>query len=270
MKTKIFGILLLFFNVLTLFSSGNGIAGTLQDVKARGRLIAGVKTDFPPFGFLDKNGGHEGVDIDLASALSKELLGEEKAVQFVPVTSENRISVLISKTVDVVVATMSITEERKKKVDFSLPYFESGQMILVHEASRITKYQDLAGKKVATIQGSTGDMAIARLVPTAERVKFVSTFEALQALKERRVEAFVEDFVLIYNFLQKNPGLRIASLQPFNPERYGLAVRKGDKEWLDFINTTLTRMKETGEFDKLLEKWFGVEAKALRKLFEKQ
>ncbi len=268
MKVNTFSVLLLLVALLALFPFGDGVGGTLQDVKARGKLIAGVKTDFPPFGFLDKNGNHKGLDIDLANALSKELFGEEKAVQFVPVSSENRISVLASKTVDVIIATMSITEERKKEVDFSIPYFVSGQMILVGKASRVTKYQDLAGKKVATIQGSTGDMAIARLTPTAERVRFASTFEGLQALKERRVEAFVEDFILIYSFLEKNPDLRIASLQPFSPERYGLAVRKGDKEWLEFINRTLTKMKETGEYDKLLGRWFGPEAAFLRRLFK--
>jgi putative glutamine transport system substrate-binding protein len=141
-------------------------------------------------------------------------------------------------------------------------------MILVHGNSRITKYQDLAGKKVATVQGSIGDITISKLVPTAERVKFERTFEALQALKDRRVEAFVQDYILIYNLLQKNPGLRIAGLQPFTREQYGLAVRRGDKEWFDFINATLTKMKETGEYDKLLGRWFGPEARFLRKLFE--
>ncbi len=269
MKRSSFLLLLLSIDLLSLFFSGQGFAGTLQDVKGRGKLIAGVKTDFPPFGFVDKNGNNKGIDIDIARALSKELFGNEKAVEFVSVTTGNRISFLTSKKIDVAVATMSITEERKKEVDFSIPYFISGQMILVHGDSKITKYQDLAGKKVATIQGSTGDIAIAKLVPTAERVKFERNFEALQALKDRRVEAFVQDYILIYNLLQKNPGLRIAGLQPFSPERYGLAVRKGDKEWLDFINATLTKMKETGEFDNLLEKWFGMEAKALRRLFEK-
>jgi ABC-type amino acid transport substrate-binding protein len=268
MKANTFPVLLLLVGLLSLFPFGEGVAGTLQDVKARGKLIVGVKTDFPPFGFLDKNGDHKGIDIDIAKALSKELFGNEKAVEFVPVTSGNRISFLTSKKIDVAVATMSITEERKKEVDFSIPYFASGQMILVHGDSRITKYQDLAGKKVATIRGSTGDTAIAKLAPTAERVKFERNFEALQALKDRRVEAFVQDYVLIYDFLQKNPGLRIADLHPFSPERYGLAVRKGDKEWLDFLNATLTKMKETGEYDKLLGKWFGPVAGALRKLFD--
>ncbi|MGO8988630.1 MAG: transporter substrate-binding domain-containing protein [bacterium] len=268
MKKSTSLFLLLVFGFLSLVCSGGGIAGTLQDVKRRGKLIVGVKTDYPPLGFLDKKGVNKGFDIDIAKALSKELFGNEEAIQFVPVTSGNRIAFLTSKKIDIIVATLTITEDRKKQVDFSNPYFITAQLILVRGDSKITKYEDLAGKKVATIRGSTGDIAIRELVPTAERVKFEGNFEALQALKEGRVEAFVEDFVLLFNLLQKNRGLRMASLQPFRPARYGLAVRKGDKEWLDFVNSTLVKMKETGEYEKLLEKWFGLEAKALWKLFK--
>jgi polar amino acid transport system substrate-binding protein len=107
--------------LLCLFPFGDGVAGTLQDVKARGKLIVGVKTDFPPFGFLDKKRNNKGFDIDIAKALSKELFGNEKAVEFVPVTSGNRISFLTSKKIDVAVATMSITEKRKKDVDILPP-----------------------------------------------------------------------------------------------------------------------------------------------------
>jgi putative glutamine transport system substrate-binding protein len=84
------------------------------------------------------------------------------------------------------------------------------------------------------------------------------------------VEAFVQDFVLLFNLLQKNPRLKMADLRPFRPGRYGLAVRKGDKEWLDFINGTLKKMKETGEYEKLLDKWFGPVARALWRLFESE
>jgi ABC-type amino acid transport substrate-binding protein len=163
---------------------------------------------------------------------------------------------------------LTITEKRRRDVDFSIPYFITGQTILVPADSKITKYQDLARKKVATIRGSTGDMAIEELVPGAERVKFDGNFEALQALKERRVEAFVEDFVLLYALMQKNQGLKMAGLQPFRPGRYGLAVRKGDEKWLSFINSTLAKKKETGEYERLLVKWFGMEAKPLWRLFE--
>jgi ABC-type amino acid transport substrate-binding protein len=268
MKRNTSRLLLVFLSLLALVTSGDGIAGTLQDVKTRGKLITGVKVDFPPFGFLDKNGVHKGFDIDIARALSKELFGNEDAVHFVSVTSENRIPFLTSGKIDVVAATLTITEERKKEVDLSIPYFVTAQMILVRADSKITKYQDLVGKKVATIRGSTGDIAIEELVPDAERIKFEGNFEAVQALKERRVEAFVQDLGLLYALVQENRGLKLAGLQPFRPGRYGLGVRKGDQEWLDFINAALTKMRETGEYDKLLDKWFGPVARVLKRLFE--
>jgi polar amino acid transport system substrate-binding protein len=268
MKANTFLGLLLSLWLLSLLPFGDGVAGTLQDIKARGKLIVGVKTDYPPLGFLDKKGVHKGFDIDIAKALSKELFGNENAVEFVSVTSENRIPFLISRKIDLIAATLTITEKRKRDVDFSIPYFITGLTILVRADSKITKYQDLAGKKVATILGSTGDIAIGEMVPDAERIKFERNFEALGALKERRVEAFVQDFVLLFNLLQKNPGLKMAGLQPFQPGRYGLGVRKGDKEWLDFINATLTKMKETGNYEELLDKWFGPEARVLWRLFE--
>jgi len=270
MKTKAFLSLLLFIGLISLSPFGDAVAGTFQDVKARGKLIAGVKTDFPPLGFLDNKGVNKGFDIDIAKALSKELFGKEDAVEFVSVTSENRIVFLTSGKIDVIVATFTITEERKREVDFSIPYFLTGETILVRGNSKITKYQDLAGKKVATIRGSTGDIAIGELVPTAERIEFERNSEALRALKERRVEAFVQDYLLLYALMQKTRGLKMAGLQPFRPGRYGLAVRKGDREWLDFINATLTRMKETGEYGKLLDKWFGPEARVLWRSFESE
>jgi len=268
MKANTFPVLFVFLGLLSLFPLGEGVAGTLQDIKARGKLIVGVKTDYPPLGFLDKKGVNKGFDIDIAKALSKELFGKENSVEFVSVTSEDRIAFLSSGKVDVIVATLTITEERKRDVDFSIPYFITAQMILVRADSKIAKYQDLAGKKVATILGSTGDIAIGELIPTAERIKFERNFEALQALKERRVEAFVQDFVLLHALVQKTRGVKMAGLQPFRPGRYGLAVRKGDKEWLDFINATFAKMKETGEYEKLLDKWFGLEARVLWRLFE--
>ena len=195
---------------------------------------------------MDRNGAHKGFDIDIAKDLSKRTLWDRGGggVRIRHVRKPD--SAADSGKIDVIAATLTITEEGKREVDFSTPYFVTGQMILVRADSKITKYQDLAGKKVATIRGSTGDIAIEELVLTAERIKFEGNFEALQALKERRVEAFVQDYVLLYALLQKNPGLKMAGLQPFRPGRYGLAVRKGDKEWLEFINGTLNEDERDG------------------------
>lgn len=257
MKKISFLVLLPAMVVLFVSLYEEGFSGKLQDVKARGKIVVGVKIDFPPFGFVDKTGMNKGFDIDLARALGRELLRKKGVVEFVPVTSENRISLLTRGKVDIILASMTITEERKKEINFSIPYFVSGHLILVHKSSEITKYQDLAGKKVATVQGTTGDIAIKELAPAAERVVFRDNFNALKALKARRVEAFVQDDVLIENLAEKNADLKIASLTPFRPAPYGIGIRKEDKELLEFVDATLTNMKNIGEFQKLLRKWFN-------------
>lgn len=266
MRMKNFLVLFSILSLLTLISFGEGIAGTLQDVKARGKLIAGVKTDFPPFGFVDEKGVNKGFDVDVAKALAKELFGKENAVEFVAVTSGNRIAFLTTNKIDIILASMTITEERKKVIDYSIPYFLSGHLILVHKDSKIGKYQDLAGKKVSTTQGSTGDIVTGELAPTAERIKFQHNSESLQALKDRRVEAFVQDDVLLLDLQKRNPELKIAGWPPFRPAPYGLGVRKGDKEWLDFVDATLTKMKKTDSYQKLWDKWFSENKKALLEL----
>jgi ABC-type amino acid transport substrate-binding protein len=266
MKRNAFLLLLIVFSFLSLVYFGEGIAGTLQDVKRRGKLIAGAKTEYPPLSFLDNKGVNKGFDVDIARALAKELFGNEEAVEFVSVMPENQIAFLTSGKIDIIVGIVT-TEERK--IDFSIPYFISGQSILVRGDSKITKYQDLAGKRVGTILGSKGDIAIGEVVPTAQRIEFEHPSDAVKALAEHRVEAFVEDYVSLYNLLQRNRGLRIAGLQPFSPAPQSLGVREGDREWLNFVNATLEKMKKTGEYQKLLDKWFGVEARVLWRLFKK-
>ncbi len=268
MKKNTSLLLLFVLCFLFLVYSGAGIAGTIQDVKKRGKLIAGVKTEYPPLGFLDKKGNNKGFDVDIARAFAKELFGKEGSTEFVPIIPENQTALLTSGKIDIIVG-ISPTQEREKKIDFSIPYFISAQLILVREDSKIIKYQDLAGKRVATIEGSTGDTAISELVPAAKRIKFDHPVKAIQALKEHRVEAFVDNYVSLYRLLQQNRGLRIADLEPFSPAPLCVGLRKGDKEWLNFINTTLEKMKNTGEYDRLLDRWFGLQARALRRLFKK-
>ncbi len=259
--------ILIVFGILTLLWLRAGMAGTLQDVKARGALIAGVRTDLVPFGFLGTKGINTGFDIDIAHSLAKALFGKEDAVEFVPVTRANGTSFLSEKKIDVLLGGLT-PESHQRGIDYSVPYFESGHLILVRDDSKIAGYQDLAGKNVATILGSTADSALRELVPRANRVIFEHHSEALNALKDRRVDAFVDTALIIIHFQRRNPKLKIAGFQPFGNLAYAVGVRKGDEEWLGFVNATLTKMKETGQYEKLSEKWFA-EAMALLLGFEK-
>ena len=254
-KKKFLCLLVVFF--LSLACYADGIAETLLDVKARGRLIAGVRTDFVPFGFIDKKGMKEGIDIDIARVLAKELFGKEEAVEFVAVTEADGVGFLNKKKIDVLLGGLLIRESPKGVIDYSIPYFQSGYLILVRDDSTITRYQDLAGKNVAIIRGSTMDIAIKELIPQANRMAFSDYSVALQALKERRVDAFVDTSVMVIHLERRNPKFKSAGYQPFGSISYGLGVRKDDKEWLGFLNATLRKMKETGQYQTLLKKWFA-------------
>ena len=203
-----------------------------------------MKTDFPPFGFVDEKGVNKGFDVDIAKAMAKELFGKEDAVEFVAVTSGNRIAFLTTNKIDIILASMTITEERKKVIDYSIPYFMSGHLILVHKDSKIDEVSRPSREKGLHDSGSTGDIVTGELVPTAERIKFQHNSESLQALKDRRVDAFVQDDVLLIDLQKRNPELKIVGWPPFRPAPYGLGVRKGDKEWLDFVDAALTKIEK--------------------------
>lgn len=231
-------------------------AGTLDEIKQRGELVVGVKTDFPPFGSVDSSGKNLGFDVDLAHAFAEALFGDENAVEFVSVTSGNRIPFLQSEKIDIIMASMTITDERAEVVDFSEPYFLSGSLILAPKDSAIQSVEDLNDKTVAVIQGSVQDTLVEELAPDAERVKFGKVSEAVLALKTGRADAYVHDDIVILTLAEDNPDLKPVG-QPFRPLPYGVAVRKGDDEFSAWMDQQFAKMRADGSFDALWDKHFG-------------
>lgn len=239
-------------------------AGALDAIKQRGVLVVGVKGDFPPFGFVDERGQLAGFDIDLAREIARILLGSPDKVNLVTVTSANRIPMLQTAQIDVVIATMTITSARKQVIDFSVPYFCSGHLILVRrDNTTINRFADLNGKRVATVQGSTGDRVVALLAPQAQRITFGQNSEALLALKDGRAEAFVQDDVLLLAFAKQDSGLKVVGWPPQMPGPYGIGVRKGETDLLGAINVALAQIRARGIHAKLTAKWFGEFSKEL-------
>ncbi|HEV8676605.1 MAG TPA: transporter substrate-binding domain-containing protein [Methylomirabilota bacterium] len=241
-------------------------AGTLDDVKKRGKLVAGVKTDFPPFGYVDAQGKNLGFDVELGHLFAQALFGDPGKVEFVAVTSGNRIPFLQSGKIDIIIATVTITDERRQVVEFSDPYFLSGSLVLVPKASPIQDVKDLNGKTVAVIQGAIQDQDVAQLAPQANRVKFGKVSEALLAVKGGRAEAYVHDDVLLLSLVKEreNQDLKVVG-KPFIPRPYGIAVRKGDSEFINWVNGQLQKMRADGTYDRLWKKYFGeVEANLVK------
>ncbi len=238
-------------------AAGAAFGGTLDTVKQRGVLVVGAKADFPPFGFIDDRGQQVGFDIDLAHEIARLILGSPDKLRLVPVTSANRIPMLQTNQVDVIVASMTITQARREVVDFTVPYFCSGHLILTRQNSSIARFADLNGKRVATVQGATGDRVTAMLAPQAQRITFGQNSEALLAVKDGRAEAFVQDDVLLLAFAKQDPSLKVVGWPPQVPGPYGIGVRKGDTDLLGAINVALARIRAQAAYQKISDKWFA-------------
>jgi ABC-type amino acid transport substrate-binding protein len=249
-------VFLLVAGLLALALAGQAAAGGLEDARRRGRLLAGVKTDFPPFGFVDRAGAVQGFDVEIAQHLARALFDEDGRLELVPVTSGGRIPFLYSEWIDIIVATMTVTEERRQVLEFSQPYFISGSLLAVFKGSGVRGIEDLAGKTVAVIAGAIQEKDLQQLAPTAKQIKFDKIPEAVGALKERRVDAFCQDDVVILALAKEDPELRAVG-KPFIPRPYAMAVRKGDLEFVGWVNKQLGKMKQDGSFEKIWGKYFA-------------
>ncbi|MED1722217.1 transporter substrate-binding domain-containing protein [Brevibacillus parabrevis] len=246
-------------------STGAGAAagtGTLAKIKERDKFVVGVKYDLNLFGLKDPASGNvEGFDIDIAKAIAKKVLGDENKIELKEVTSKTRIPMLKNGEIDAIIATMTITEDRKKEVDFSDVYFLAGQSLLVKKDSPINGLKDLQkGMKVLTAKGSTSAKNIRASAPDVEVLEFENYAEAFTALKAGQGDALTTDNALLYGMAKQDPNYRVTE-ETFTEEPYGIAIKKGDAEFVKAVNDLLKEMKENGEYDKIYEKWIGEKPK---------
>ncbi len=199
----------------------------------------------------------KGIDIDIAEALARKIFGQGNKIEFVPVPVERRLDFLRSGKIDLLLTPLSATEERKREIDFSVPYFVSGHLVAVEQDSRIHKYQDLTGKSVGVIRGTMGETIAPTLFPKSKILRFQDNNEALKDMQEHKVDALVQLDVFIFYLEQKDKNLRVINLRPIQPTSIGIGIRKGDREWREFIDSVLLEMMKSGEYRKLLDKWFG-------------
>lgn len=229
--------------------------GTLAKIKERGKLLAGVKLDTPPFGALNDKNEPAGFDIDIVRKIAARI---GVPVELVKVTSATRIPLLVSGNVDLVAASMTHTRERDKAIDFSITYYTGGQSLMVPKASTITGIKDLGGKQVAVQQGTTLEKNIAAVAPTAKIIAFRDYTGAWLALAQGRVDAFTGSLNVLQGFLKDNPNFKIVG-DLFSVEPFGVGVRQGDSDLRDEINFTIQELWTSGEYAALYRKWFNAE-----------
>jgi polar amino acid transport system substrate-binding protein len=239
--------------LLAVVLASGARADVLQTVKQKGVLTVGTKADYRPFGYLDPSGKIVGFEADLAADVAKRL---GVKLELVPVVASNRIQFLQQGKIDMMIATMSDTPERRKIVDIVEPsYYGSGTNVLAPKSAKITSWESLRGKKVCLIQGSFYNKELQEKYGI-EGVAFPGTAEAYAALKNGNCVAFAYDDTAIVGEMQKpdwpDYEMPLDSIL-FVP--WGLAVNQGEKGFADFMSKTITDWHKTGMIQQLEKKW---------------
>jgi ABC-type amino acid transport substrate-binding protein len=222
-------------------------------IKQAGALRLGGTQTSNLFSMLnEKDGRIRGFDAGLAQMLTRYILGDGSRYKFTQVTSSTREQVLINDQVDMVLATYSVTPARAEKISFAGPYYTSQAGVLVKANNKaIQSYNDLAGKRTATQAGSTGPAILAQFAPKAVVQEFQTHQEAVDALRQGRVDAYVTDYTLLLNVLSLGAGEAQLAGAPFGPQDpYGIGLPKGS-DGVAFVNAFLKKIEADGTWAKL-------------------
>ena len=231
-------------------------------IKGRGTLRWGGTDAGPLFSLLDPTTGKiRGFDAGMVQLLAKYILGQP-TFKLTQTTVDTRETLITNGSVDVVVATYSITDARAEKVNFAGPYYASGTAIMVKaDNSDITSAKDLVGKKVITESNSTAILALKKQVPSVKPLLFTENAQCVAALKQDRGDAFVLDQSILLSTAVKDKTVKVVG-EPFSTDNYGIGCTKSDDDGLDFINAWLKKMEDAGTWKKLLDLTVGTVLKS--------
>jgi lysine-arginine-ornithine-binding protein len=228
----------------------------LERVRRSGELRIGTDATYPPFESAE-GGDFTGFDIDLAKAIAREL---GVRATFINSGFDGIFPALQNGTFDAVMSSVTITPERSASMLFSEPYYDSGQLIAVNENTQgISSPDDLKGKRVGVQINTTAQYELEKK-EGVEVAKYNSIDLALLDLRNRRIDAVVGDApVLKYMIFQSFRELKTVGRR-FTDEKFGIAIAQGNEDLRDAVNAALKKIKETGEYNQIHEKWFGVAA----------
>lgn len=227
----------------------------VERIKKAGKLVVGTSADYPPFEFHQVVNGKDqivGFDIDLAKAIADEL-GVELEIK--DMDFKSIIPAVLTKTVDIGIAGFTITEERKKSVNFSEPYLEGGQQIITYVGSGVKSKEDLKGKTIGVQISTTGEEE-AKKIEGAKLKQFDTVDAAMMDLLNKRIEAVIIDFAVAQAYAASNPGKLELIGDMLDDAAKAVVLRKEDVKLLEVVNKVIKDLKESGEHEKLVKKWF--------------
>ena len=220
---------------------------------AGSKIVMVTNAEFPPYEYHENN-TIVGIDADIARAIADQM-GMELEIQ--DMAFDSLIPAIQSGKADFAAAGMTVNEERLRNVDFTETYAEAAQVIIVKEGSAIAAPADLTGKKIGVQTGTTGDI-YADDVENAEVQRFNKGMEAVMALTQDKLDAVIIDREPAKVFVKENEGLKILD-EAFTEEEYAIAIKKGNTELLDKMNAAIKELKESGELQKIVDKYITAE-----------
>ncbi len=235
-------------------SGGDG-GSSLDEIIESGVLKVGFEGTYPPFNFLDDE-DYAGFDTDIANELA-DRLGVK--TEFFATQWDSLIGGLDANKFDVIIAQMTVTEEREKSVDFTDPYVVTGSVLITREDTNdISKLDDIKGKKVGVGGGTTFE-EVANSVDGADVTLYKSVNDYIQDLVNGRLDVIINDQLLMsYNIKEQELPIQITS-DILNKDEIGMAVKKDSDKLVERLNKELNDMKEDGTYDEIYKKWFASE-----------
>jgi polar amino acid transport system substrate-binding protein len=240
-----------------MMTAASALAGRIDDIKARGYVRIGVSLGGEPVGFRNANNEPVGYDVDVARQLAAKL---GVPARFSDVSSDARISMLRSGQLDLVVANVSITPQRARVVDFSIPYNVAGLRVIAQKSAHVRTLADLNGKRVVVGRGTTADAFLKKSAPQAVFV-YTDNFapDGVLLLQQKRVDAGIEDASLL-DYLAARDGQLETLPALYGNTPIGIAMAKGDPALLQFVNGFVADYVKSGAYAANYRKWLGNKA----------
>ncbi|TWC18508.1 MULTISPECIES: transporter substrate-binding domain-containing protein [unclassified Pseudomonas] len=238
----------------------------LDSVLQRGKLIVGTGSTNAPWHFQGADGKLQGFDIDIARMVAKGLFNDPEKVEFVVQSSDARIPNLLTDKVDMSCQFITVTASRAQQVAFTLPYYREGVGLLLPANSKYKEIDDLKaagdGVTVAVLQNVYAEELVHQALPKAKVDQYDSVDLMYQAVNSGRADAAATDQSSVKYLMVQNPGRYRSPAYAWSPQTYACAVKRGDQDWLNFVNTTLHEAMTGVEFPTYaasFKQWFGVE-----------
>ncbi len=230
---------------------------TLENIIARKVLRIGLDPGYQPFEMVDKKGNIIGLDIDIAKALAKSM---GVKLEIVNTEYDGIIPALLTDKFDIILSGMTVTQKRNLQINFADPYIEVGQAVILSKKleGKVKSYKDLNDPKykVASRIGTTGEMATKRLIPKAQYKSFDKEADGAMDVINGQSDAFIYDLPFHVVFMaQQGKGKAILLDTPFTYEPLGIGLKKGDPDFLNFLNNFIRQIKSDGTYDRIYNKW---------------